>query len=287
MKNKYIVFEDRSFFEIKGEDKDTFLQGLITNDINKCTDKKSIYSAFLSPQGKFLADFFILKYENSYLFETPKLFLEELLKKLNNYKLRSKIDIVEKQSLISLSILGSDEIFGKLDSLGSTIKIDDGYAFIDPRNKELGIKVIINKDTINFFAKKYDLIEEDINKYEEIRINNAIPDSIFDLKYNNSLILENNFDKINAISWDKGCYVGQEITARIKYRSLLKKNLLKVKILNGFVSSGDDIYFEEKLIGTITSNNKNIALAMIRLSDFDNAIKKKAILESKNAKLKL
>ncbi|PPR40683.1 MAG: tRNA-modifying protein YgfZ [Alphaproteobacteria bacterium MarineAlpha5_Bin12] len=287
MKNKYIVFEDRSFFEIKGEDKDTFLQGLITNDINKCTDKKSIYSAFLSPQGKFLADFFILKYENSYLFETPKLFLEELLKKLNNYKLRSKIDIVEKQSLISLSILGSDEIFGKLDSLGSTIKIDDGYAFIDPRNKELGIKVIINKDTINFFAKKYDLIEEDINKYEEIRINNAIPNSIFDLKYNNSLILENNFDKINAISWDKGCYVGQEITARIKYRSLLKKNLLKVKILNGFVNSGDDIYFEEKLIGTITSNNKNIALAMIRLSDFDNAIKKKAILESKNAKLKL
>jgi len=287
MKNKYIVFEDRSFFEIKGEDKDTFLQGLITNDINKCTDKKSIYSAFLSPQGKFLADFFILKYENSYLFETPKLFLEELLKKLNNYKLRSKIDIVEKQSLISLSILGGDEIFGKLDSLGSTIKIDDGYAFIDPRNKELGIKVIINKDTINFFAKKYDLIEEDINKYEEIRINNAIPNSIFDLKYNNSLILENNFDKINAISWDKGCYVGQEITARIKYRSLLKKNLLKVKILNGFVSSGDDIYFEEKLIGTITSNNKNIALAMIRLSDSDNAIKKKAILESKNAKLKL
>ena len=287
MKNKYIVFEDRSFFEIKGEDKDTFLQGLITNDINKCTDKKSIYSAFLSPQGKFLADFFILKYENSYLFETPKLFLEELLKKLNNYKLRSKIDIVEKQSLISLSILGGDEIFGKLDSLGSTIKIDDGYAFIDPRNKELGIKVIINKDTINFFAKKYDLIEEDINKYEEIRINNAIPNSIFDLKYNNSLILENNFDKINAISWDKGCYVGQEITARIKYRSLLKKNLLKVKILNGFVSSGDHIYFEEKLIGTITSNNKNIALAMIRLSDFDNAIKKKAILESKNAKLKL
>ena len=287
MKNKYIVFEDRSFFEIKGEDKDTFLQGLITNDINKCTDKKSIYSAFLSPQGKFLADFFILKYENSYLFETPKLFLEELLKKLNNYKLRSKIDIVEKQSLTSLSILGGDEIFGKLDSLGSTIKIDDGYAFIDPRNKELGIKVIINKDTINFFAKKYDLIEEDINKYEEIRINNAIPNSIFDLKYNNSLILENNFDKINAISWDKGCYVGQEITARIKYRSLLKKNLLKVKILNGFVSSGDDIYFEEKLIGTITSNNKNIALAMIRLSDSDNAIKKKAILESKNAKLKL
>ena len=287
MKNKYIVFEDRSFFEIKGEDKDTFLQGLITNDINKCTDKKSIYSAFLSPQGKFLADFFILKYENSYLFETPKLFLEELLKKLNNYKLRSKIDIVEKQSLTSLSILGSDEIFGKLDSLGSTIKINNGYAFIDPRNKELGIKVIINKDTINFFAKKYDLIEEDINKYEEIRINNAIPNSIFDLKYNNSLILENNFDKINAISWDKGCYVGQEITARIKYRSLLKKNLLKVKILNGFVSSGDDIYFEEKLIGTITSNNKNIALAMIRLSDFDNAIKKKAILESKNAKLKL
>ena len=81
--------------------------------------------------------------------------------------------------------------------------------------------------------------------------------------------------------------MGQEITARIKYRSLLKKNLLKVKILNGFVSSGDDIYFEEKLIGTITSNNKNIALAMIRLSDSDNAIKKKAILESKNAKLKL
>ena len=114
-----------------------------------------------------------------------------------------------------------------------------------------------------------------------------IRDSLKDLRVNHSLILENNFDNINAIDWEKGCYIGQEITARIKYRSLLKKNLAKVKILKGQVKPGDEIFYEKKIIGKITSSNQDIALAMIRITERKEVINNNLILESKNAKISL
>ena len=151
----------------------------------------------------------------------------------------------------------------------------------------MGIKGIIKEEKINDFVSKYNLSKETISDYDFKRINNGIPDSIIDLKINKSLLLENNFDKINAIDWNKGCYIGQEITARMKYRSLLKKTLYKIIILEGDVKKDDMIFLNDKNIGYITSINKNLGLAMLKISEANIAIKNNNDLLVKNGKIKL
>ena len=139
--SKYTVLNNKSFFEIKGSDRKSFLQGLITNDIYKCTKNKSIYSVFLTPQGKFLADFFIINMNETFLFEINKEFMNELLNKLNFYKLRSNIDINIVKNLKSLAVTHNNNLFKNLKTTGEAKLIQDGVAFIDPRNINMGIKI--------------------------------------------------------------------------------------------------------------------------------------------------
>ena len=222
----YVHLIDSKFISIKGEDRKEFLQDLITNDINKCIEGNPIYSCFLSPQGKFLADFFIINLGDSYLIEINETFIENFITKLNIYKLRSKVNISVKEIYTSIVILNIDL---KLNKEINYIK------FTDPRNSNLGKKIIIKSNLKNNFISNNNLIKVDFKSYRELMIKNLVPDSTNDLKINKSLLLENNFDKINAIDWEKGCYVGQEITARMKYRALLKKSIRAVEIISPII----------------------------------------------------
>ena len=249
MKDKYFFHHLNSrFFEISGKDSKSFIQNLITNDIEKCNDGSIIYSCLLTPQGKFLADFFIFNINENYIFETNDKFYSNLLGRLKIYKLRSDIEITEINNLDSYS-------FFNIDYEG-----DYSVYLNDPRNINLGKKLITNK---KIFIEKEKLKEINEIEYHEILINNTIPYSPFDILENKSLLLENNFDNLNAIDWDKGCYVGQEITARMKYRGLLKKKLYALKIKNGDVLEGDELIVDNKKIGTIVSKaNSNIFAAL-------------------------
>ena len=239
MKDKYFFHHLNSrFFEISGKDSKSFIQNLITNDIEKCNDGSIIYSCLLTPQGKFLADFFIFNINENYIFETNDKFFNNLLSRLKIYKLRSDIEIKDINNLNSYSLFNIDYE-------------SDYHVYInDPRNINLGKKLIMDKK--NFFEKKR-FVEINETKYHEILISNTTPYSPFDILENKSLLLENNFDNLNAIDWDKGCYVGQEITARMKYRGLLKKKLYALKIKNGDVLEGDELIVDNKKIGTIVS----------------------------------
>ena len=283
--NKYIILKNSKFIKISGPDSDVFLQGMITNDINKCSNTQAIYSAFLTPQGKFIADFFILKLDDGYLFEINSDQLKNLVDKLNIYKLKAKLNIEENNDYVSLTIDMSNSLFNNLKEIGQLEKINNGYAFIDPRNKKLGLKVILKRDELRNFCLKYNLETDTLKNYDYKRIKLNIPDSSLDLEYNKSLLLENNFDNMNAIDWDKGCYVGQEITARMKYRSLLKKSLTKIIIIKGNVKSGDEIFLNNKKIGNISSINNDIGLAMMRIEDSKNAYDNKIELNTKNGKI--
>ena len=283
--NKYIILKNSKFIKISGPDSDVFLQGMITSDINKCSNTQAIYSAFLTPQGKFIADFFILKLDDGYLFEINSDQLTNLVDKLNIYKLRAKLNIEENNDYVSLTIDMSNSLFNNLKEIGQLEKINNGYAFIDPRNKKLGLKIILKRDELRNFCLKYNLETDTLKNYDYKRIKLNIPDSSLDLEYNKSLLLENNFDNMNAIDWDKGCYVGQEITARMKYRSLLKKSLTKIIIIKGNVKSGDEIFFNNKKIGNISSINNDIGLAMMRIEDSKNAYDNKIELNTKNGKI--
>ena len=239
------------FLSIEGEDSNEFLQNLITNDIYKCSEDNIIYSCLLSPQGKFLSDFFIFKKDEKYLIETHSFFYEKLLKKLNIYKLRSKVHINEVNNLHSYSVFGDIQ------------KDQDTFIFnSDPRNKNIGLKLIHLKKNPEIFDSLNEINEE---KYHQILIQNTVPLSHYDLEENKSLLLENNFENLNSISWDKGCYVGQEITARMKYRALLKKKIYSLEIKDGSPLIGQVIKDDENEFGKIISIKNDSVLAMLKI----------------------
>tara|TARA_Y100000590_G_scaffold456537_1_gene607317 strand:- start:101 stop:928 length:828 start_codon:yes stop_codon:yes gene_type:complete len=238
------------FLKISGKDSASFIQDIITNDINECSEGKFLYSCILNPQGRFIADFFIYKKNDDYFFEINKKFFEVFIQKLNIYKLRSKITITKIERLESF-------VFFKQYNTNQNYEIYDS----DPRSKSIGMKLITSKK-INI---EKNTIQINDNKYHEILIKNKIPYSVIDLEENKSLLLENNFDNINAISWDKGCYVGQEITARMKYRALLKKQIYNLEIICGEIEVGNEIKLNNISAGKVVSKANNYILCMLKI----------------------
>ena len=205
----------------------------------------------LTPQGRFISDFFIFKKDEKYLIETHSFFYEKLLKKINLYKLRSKVLINEMTNLNSYSIFGD-----LIKDLGTII------FSTDPRNKYIGKKLIHESKhpkTLNGF------IEINEKKYHEILIQNTVPLSHYDLEENKSLLLENNFENLNSISWQKGCFIGQEITARMKYRALLKKRIYSLKVKEGSPKVQQSIREDGSEYGKIISIENETILAMLKI----------------------
>ena len=263
--NCFIKNNFAKFILIKGKDSANFLQGLITNDINKSSNGKAIYSCLLSPQGKFLADFFIYNQNEEYLIEINEQFFQTFCDKLNMYKLRSNVEIIKIKHLQSYIVFGN-----QIDLSDKSIIV-----FNDPRNHNLGKKIYVNSNSedlvkLNTFKElKFDFYKEELMK-------NLIPNATDDLIENKSLLLENNFQNINAIDWSKGCYVGQEITARMKYRSLLKKQIYVLELLSGNIDLNENIILDNINIGNIISKTNKYVLCMLRIKI---AEPKKAIKE--------
>ncbi len=265
MKDKYFFHHVNSrFFKISGKDCESFIQNLITNDIKKCNDGSIIYSCLLTPQGKFIADFFIFNIKGSYIFETNEKFYNSLLSRLKIYKLRSEILIEEVEDLQSYSIFN---IFYEDNNVN---------LFSDPRNNNLGNKLILNKK-IKISDSNVEEISE--KEYHDILISTSTPYTPFDILENKSLLLENNFENLNAIDWEKGCYVGQEITARMKYRGLLKKRLYPLKLKNGTVKEGEDLIVNNKKIGTVISIANSNIFATLNINFVDELKKNNNILK--------
>ena len=270
--SKYIVLNETKFVSIKGKDNKDFLQGIITNDINKC-NKKVIYSCLLSPQGKFLSDFFIIPFNDSFLIEINQKFFNDFIAKLKLYKLRSNINIDETNDFTSVVIINKRYSSSNSTEEGQIIFNKEYIEYVDPRNKNLGNRVVIKPELIDNLIKSKNYSLSNTNEYQKIMIQNLIPNSLNDLIVNKSLLLENNFDQINALDWDKGCYVGQEITARMKYRALLKKSIRTVEIISGSIMPGNKIFYNNNTIGEIISCINNLGIAMLKIEDANDAFK--------------
>ena len=275
----YIKNNFSKFIEISGQDRATFLQGLITNDIRKCKDiKNSIYSCLLSPQGKFLADFFIVNLNNHYLIEINEKFFESFFSKLKIYKLRSKVEFNVNKDLISLIFFTKN--------INNINNINNNILFTDPRNAKLGYKSYINKKSNNLeMISKFKEYTYDF--YKIILMQNLVPNSINDLIENKSLLLENNFQNINAIDWEKGCYIGQEITARMKYRALLKKQIYILELISGNINQDEDIVVKNINIGNVISKLDKYVLCMLKINFAeDKNLNKKQIKTDSSTELK-
>ena len=253
IKNVYIL-DDRAILYVNGEDAKEFLQNLISNDINKVSDVNSCFSSLLTPQGKFLYEFIIVKHKSGYLLDCEKPQAEELFKQLSLYKLRSKVEILNLSNEFVVAAF-SQEKFLTFDAAkeqpGYTIKYREDPIFLDPRNKNLGARLIINLEKLYLSLKKLDLHDADLEEYYSLSHSlGIVPKDLNKLK-DKLFGIECNFEELNGIDFKKGCYVGQENTARIKLKNKLSKRLFPINVINGKLNEGESIYNNEVEIGKV------------------------------------
>ena len=221
IRNVYIL-DDRAILYVNGEDAKEFLQNLISNDINRVSDVNSCFSSLLTPQGKFLYEFIIVKHKSGYLLDCEKPQAEELFKQLSIYKLRSKIEILNLSNEFVVAAFSHEKFLTfdeAKDQPGYTIKYREDPIFLDPRNKQLGARLIINLEKLYLSLKKLDLHDADLKEYYSLSQGRGIvPKDLNKLK-DKLFGIECNFEELNGIDFKKGCYIGQENTARIKLKN--------------------------------------------------------------------
>ena len=258
MNRKVYILEDRGLLYINGDEAKEFLQNIITNNIENVSEDRSCFSVLLTPQGKYLYDFIIIKHKSGFLLDCEKEIIDDLYKKLNLYKLRSKVEILNLSNEFVVASLSKEkflEIENSKDKEGSTIKFREDPIFLDPRSKELGARLIINLEKLYLSLKKLGLEISEVDEYYNHSHLLGIPQ--VDTKYLQDKIfgIECNFEELNGIDFRKGCYVGQENTARIKLKDKLNKRLFAIKVLEGQINS-EEITFQNKNIGRLLINNK-------------------------------
>ena len=253
IKNVYIL-DDRAILYINGEDAKEFLQNLISNDINKVTDVNSCFSSLLTPQGKFLYEFIIVKHKSGYILDCEKPQAEELFKQLSLYKLRSKVEILNLSNEFVVAAFSHEKFLTfdeAKDQPGYTIKYREDPIFLDPRNKDLGARLIINLEKLYLSLKKLDLHDANLKEYYSLSHSlGIVPKDLNKLK-DKLFGIECNFEELNGIDFKKGCYVGQENTARIKLKNKLSKRLFPINVINGKLHEGESIYNNEVEIGKV------------------------------------
>lgn len=247
MSFSYCVLPNRAVLKIEGADRLDFLQGLISNDVHKITPEKAIYAAFLTPQGKFLCDFFIAQDGDALLLDIDADAMPAFKKKLTMYKLRADVSIKDI----------SDDYHVLAAFNGSC---DQDGVFEDPRLAEAGYRVILPKDRTIEGAE-----EVPFETYDLMRIKLGLPDGARDMTVERSILLENGFDELNGVDWNKGCFMGQELTARTKYRALIKKRLFPVMVEGELPEPGTTVTSGDKNVGEVHSGVGDMALATLKL----------------------
>ena len=252
------ILEDRGLLYVNGEDAKSFLQNLVTNNIEEISDQRSSFAALLTPQGKYLYDFIIYKHKSGYFLDCEKDLIEDLYKQLTLYKLRSKIEILNLSNEFVIAALSKAkflELEGAKDLNGYTIKFREDTIALDPRESELGARLIINLEKLYLSLKKLNLKNSNVEKYYSHSHRYGIVQKNNKYLQNKIFGIECNFEELNGIDFKKGCYVGQENTARIKLKNKLSKRLFAIDISDGEIDK-DIISFEDKEIGKILIKDK-------------------------------
>jgi len=247
------ILEDRGIIYIEGPDTKEFLQNIITNNLNKISDKQSIYSSLLTAQGKYLFDFILVKHKKGYLIDCEKMELENLIKALKIYKLRSKVEILNLSNEFAVASLSFEKYLSLEDNQtpGFTFKYREDSILLDPRNIKLGARLISNLEKLYMSLKKLDLKIIDKNVYYKESFDLGIA-QINSTKLKDKIFgIECNFEELDAIDFKKGCFVGQENTSRIRLRNKLRRRLLPIKIKEGKILEGDLIKFNNSDVGRI------------------------------------
>ncbi len=285
-KNNIYILEDRGIIYINGEDAFNYLQNIISNDLNKVSISQTCFSYLLTPQGKYLFEFIIIKHKNGYFLDCPKYQIENLYKQLTLYKLRSKVEITNLSNEFVVAALSKENFseFEKNNKLGITIKFREDPVFLDPRCIKLGARILINLEKLYLSAKKLNLRISNIEEYYQLSHSLGIPNSDTENFQNKVFGLETNSEELNAIDFKKGCYVGQENTARMKLKEKISKRIYPIEIIEGVIDIDESIKINNKEIGKIINNSK-FSFGLFKFKDPEFRLEE--ILNTSKAKIKI
>ena len=287
-KDQVIILEKRGLIFVSGEDAKDFLQNIITNDINKVSYKNSIFAALLTPQGKYLNEFFIIKNNKGYLLDCSENSSMKLIDDLSKYKLRSKVEIKDLSSEFVIGVISRlkfQELQNKFKSNDNTINYRDTPIFLDPRDNELGARIVSNLEKLYLTIKKLGLKITDNKEYYSLAHKLGIPEKgLINLK-DQLFGLEANFETLQAIDFKKGCFVGQENTARMKLKNKLRRRLLPLETSKK-LNVGDELIFDGSKIGKVLISGP-YPFALIKLFDPDFEVFKNHEIVTSHCKVKI
>ncbi len=233
----------RSVLAVEGEDRIDFLQGLVSNDVTEAVPGCAVWAALLTPQGKWLADFFVFCDGNRLLLDCERELAPGVLRRLSRYRLRSKVDLRAADELL---------VYAAWDGAPAAAPI----AAADPRLAEAGWRLLAT-DPLPTTALEVD--------WDRHRLALGLPDGSRDLEADKTVLLEAGFDELHGVSWSKGCYMGQELTARTKYRGLVKRRLIPVAVEGPLPPPGTTVLRDGAEVGTMRSGRDQAGLAVLRL----------------------
>lgn len=242
------LLKDRAILTLQGPDRKDFLQGLITNNTAEITENHALYAALLTPQGKYLHDFFITEVGETLFLDCERDRLPDLLKRLMMYKLRANVNI--------------EDCTPKYAIFATPTKPEKtGISYPDPRHPDMGYRMIrpVHDEKIQ---------SQNSDTYDALRLAIGLPDGSRDFDVDKTLVLEGNLEALNGVDFNKGCYVGQEVTARMKHRASLKKRLLPIYVVGNLPERGTQILNHSgKKVGDIRSGLANRAIGYFRLAN--------------------
>ena len=266
---KVYILADRAILYVNGEDVNEFLQNLISNNINKVSEENSCFTSLLTPQGKFLYEFIVVKHKTGFFIDCEKAQVDGLYKQLNVYKLRSKVEILNLSNEFVVAAFSYNKFLtfdGAKNNPGFTLKFREDPIFLDPRNKELGARLIINLEKLYLSLKKLDLHDADLQEYYSLSHKLGIVPKHLNKLQNKLFGIECNYEELNGIDFKKGCYVGQENTARIKLKNKLSKRLFPINLINGKLYEGESIFNKDIEIGKVLID-KDYPFALLKPLD--------------------
>lgn len=265
------LLTDRSVLRVAGEPARHFLNNLVTSEIDTLAAGQARYAALLTPQGKIVADFFILAApgdENSFYLDCPSELSGELSRKLTFYRLRAKVTI-EPTGLAVLAVWGGDEVPA------------GGLAFADPRLPGLGLRVLASPEAAQGMTLA------DIGDYEAHRIALGVPRGGLDFRYEDAFPHDADLDKLHGVDFKKGCFIGQEVVSRVQHRGTARNRVVPVAFDGAPPVPGAEVKAGDKIVGTMGSSAGSIGLAMLRIDRVADALAAGVALTAEGVKLRL
>ena len=270
---RYVRLEGRALVRVSGTDARPFLQGLISNDIERASPGRAIYAALLTPQGKYLFDFFICELGGAILLDCERARRDALVKRLAVYRLRSQVTIAPDDSFEVFAVFGDGAAaaLGLDGTAGNACPFAGGLALVDPRIAAAGVRAVLPSETGAKALEDAGVERADFADYDAARLRLGLPDGSRDLEIERSLLLENGFEALNGVDFAKGCYVGQEVTTRMKRRALVRKRLMPVAIEGPAPEPGTIVMRDGIEVGEMRSTAGKAGLALLRLDLVDGA----------------